>query len=174
MQSDFSEILDLGEADAVQKHCCVLEPDPNVVGVWTPGCQLQGSTNHTTLTVVGKADLKMQSHRTVTMFQLFKYQKPKCPVQWGSEIQTSLDLKWLKRGWVANGQDLELAMKSVSPNIWNLDKLQPFCQKTFDIWTKMSGFWTVRFLNGWDNSFSHSWSIWQPDHLKFDQKKSSF
>ena len=26
-------------------------------------------------------------------------------VQWGSEIQTSLDFEWSKRGWVANGLD---------------------------------------------------------------------
>ena len=27
--------------------------------------------------------------------------------QWGSEIRTSLDLEWSKRGWVANSPDLE-------------------------------------------------------------------
>ena len=27
-------------------------------------------------------------------------------IQWGSEIQTSLDFEWSKRGWVANGLDL--------------------------------------------------------------------
>ena len=35
-----------------------------------------------------------------------------CLLQWGSEIQTCLDLKWSKRGWFANGPDLEWDLKS--------------------------------------------------------------
>ena len=31
---------------------------------------------------------------------------------------------------------------------------------TFEIWTKSSGYWTVRFSNGWDYSYL------KPDHLK--------
>ena len=27
--------------------------------------------------------------------------------EWGFEIKTSMDIKWPKRGWVANGLDLE-------------------------------------------------------------------
>ena len=38
-------------------------------------------------------------------------------VQWGSEIQTSLDFEWLKRGWIANGPDFEWNLKSMSPTI---------------------------------------------------------
>ena len=35
-----------------------------------------------------------------------------CPVQWGSKSRTRLDLKWSKRGWVANGTDFEWGLKS--------------------------------------------------------------
>ena len=49
-------------------------------------------------------------------------------IQWGSEIRTSLDLKWSKRGWVAN---FEWDLKFRSPIIWNPDKWPPFCQKPF-------------------------------------------
>ena len=38
-------------------------------------------------------------------------------VQWGSEIWTSLDFKWSKRCWVANGLDFEWDLKSGSPTI---------------------------------------------------------
>ena len=34
------------------------------------------------------------------------------PVKRGSEIQTSLDSKWPKRGWVANGPDFKWNLKS--------------------------------------------------------------
>ena len=37
--------------------------------------------------------------------------------QWGSEIQTSMDFEWSKRGWVANGLDFEWDLKSGSPTI---------------------------------------------------------
>ena len=70
-------------------------------------------------------------------------------IQWGSEIRTSLDFKWLKRGWVANGLNFKLDLKSWSPTIWNSDKWPPFCQKPLEIWTKMSRFWMVQFSNGW-------------------------
>ena len=64
-------------------------------------------------------------------------------------------------------------LKSIIPTIWNPDKWQPFCQKPFEIRTKMSGFQMVWFSNGWDNSYSHSLSptIWKPDHLKSDLQK---
>ena len=61
----------------------------------------------------------------------------------GSEIQTSLDLEWLKWGWVVNGPDLEWNLKFGSPTIWNPGKWVPFCQKPFEIRTKMSKFWMV-------------------------------
>ena len=38
-------------------------------------------------------------------------------VQWGSEILTSMDFKWSKRGWVANGMDFERDLKSGCPTI---------------------------------------------------------
>ena len=38
-------------------------------------------------------------------------------LQWGSEIQPSLDFEWSKTGWVANAQELEWDMKSGSPII---------------------------------------------------------
>ena len=38
-------------------------------------------------------------------------------VQWGSEIQPSLDFEWSKIGWVANGLDFEWDLKSRSPTI---------------------------------------------------------
>ena len=38
-------------------------------------------------------------------------------LQWGSEIQTSLDFEWSKRGWVENGLDFELDLKNRSPTI---------------------------------------------------------
>ena len=68
--------------------------------------------------------------------------------QWRSGIRPSLDFKWPKRGWEANGLDFEWDLKFESPTIWNPDKWQPFCQKPFEIWTKSpdfewSGFWMV-------------------------------
>ena len=44
----------------------------------------------------------------------------------GSELQTSLDFEWSKRGWVANGPDFEWDLKSESPAILNPDKWQTF------------------------------------------------
>ena len=38
-------------------------------------------------------------------------------IQWGYEIQTSLDFIRSKRGWFANGQDFEWDLKSQSPTI---------------------------------------------------------
>ena len=35
-----------------------------------------------------------------------------CQSQWGSEIQTRLDFKWVERGWVENGPDFEWDLKS--------------------------------------------------------------
>ena len=61
-------------------------------------------------------------------------------LQWGSEIHTSLDYKWLKKGWVVNGPDFEWDLKSGSSTIPNLDKWQPFFQKPVEIRTKMYGF----------------------------------
>ena len=38
-------------------------------------------------------------------------------IQCRSEIQTTLDFKWSKKGWVANGQDFEWDWKSGSPTV---------------------------------------------------------
>ena len=35
-------------------------------------------------------------------------------IQWGSEIWTSLDFEWSKKGWVADGPDFEWDLKSGS------------------------------------------------------------
>ena len=41
-------------------------------------------------------------------------------IQWGSEIQISLDFEWSKKGLVANGPDFEWDLKSMSPtDHWN-------------------------------------------------------
>ena len=89
----------------------------------------------------------------------------------GSEIWTSLDFKWSKRGWVAYGLNFEWDLKSRCPTIWNLDKWAPFCQKPFEIWTKTSGFQMFQFLNGWAYSHSEIPTIWKPDHWKSDLQK---
>ena len=34
-------------------------------------------------------------------------------IQWESEIQTSRDFVWLKRGWVANGPDFEFGSPTI-------------------------------------------------------------
>ena len=49
-------------------------------------------------------------------------------------------------GWLLNGLNFEWDLKSESPTIWNLDKWQPFCQKSFEIQTKTSRFRTVGIL----------------------------
>ena len=38
-------------------------------------------------------------------------------IQWGSEIQPSMDFKWSKRGWVANDPGFEWDLKSESQKI---------------------------------------------------------
>ena len=76
------------------------------------------------------------------------YQKPilqSLPVYSG-DLKSDLDFEWSKRGWVTNGLDFEWHLKSGSTTIWNLDKWPPFCQKLFQIGTKMSGFWMVRTI----------------------------
>ena len=45
-------------------------------------------------------------------------------MQWGPEIQASLDFNWSKRFWFANGPGAEWDLKSGSPTISNPDKLQ--------------------------------------------------
>ena len=62
------------------------------------------------------------------------------PLLLGSEIWTSMNFEWSKRGWVKNCPDFKLDLKSGSPTILNPDKWQPFCQKLFEILTKMSEF----------------------------------
>ena len=53
--------------------------------------------------------------------------------------------------WILNGTPTIW-----NPTIWNPDKRPPFCQKPFEIQTKMSGFWIVQFSNDWDSSHSHT------------------
>ena len=72
-------------------------------------------------------------------------------IQWGSEIRTSLDFEWLKRGGVANGMDFKWDLKSGSPIIWNPDN---WLSKTIWNSNKNVWFWMFWFLNGW--SYSHS------------------
>ena len=38
-------------------------------------------------------------------------------IQWESELRTSLDFEWSKRGWVVNGPYFEWDLKSISPHI---------------------------------------------------------
>ena len=85
-------------------------------------------------------------------------------IQWRSEIQTSLDFDWSKRGWVVNSPDFvwDLKYRQITAilskkNIWNLDKK----------------FW---ILNGWDYSYSQSSSstIWNPTFKTPDFKWSDF
>ena len=71
-------------------------------------------------------------------------------LQWGSDIWTSPDFKWLKQ--------VNLQAVWILNVIWNPDKWLPFCKKKFEIWTKMYGFRTVCF-----------WTIWKPDCLNFDR-----
>ena len=52
-------------------------------------------------------------------------------VQWGSEIQTSLEFNWVKRGWLANGPDFEWDFDwSSYQMVWTIAtaiaKAQPF------------------------------------------------
>ena len=54
--------------------------------------------------------------------------KLKYSVQWGSVIWTSLDFKWSKRGWVANGPNFEWELKSRSQN-GSLEKRLPYSHK---------------------------------------------
>ena len=79
----------------------------------------------------------------------------------------------LKSGlvWILNGQkEVSLQMVRILKKILNL-KAQPFCQKPFEIKTKMSGFWLVQFSNGWDHSYSQT--LWKPDRLKSFKKSGS-
>ena len=58
----------------------------------------------------------------------------------GSEISTSLDIKWSKRGCFANGLVLEWDLKSRSQTVLNPDKWLPFWEKPFETLTKITGF----------------------------------
>ena len=75
----------------------------------------------------------------------------------GSVIQTSLDFKWLKRGWVANG----IYNPEAQPfEIWTIGhnfvkNYLKSGQKSPDF--EWSGFQMVS--NGWDYSYSHNLNI---------------
>ena len=79
------------------------------------------------------------------MFELSVFWIP--TVQGEAEIWTSLEFEWSKRGLVANGPDFKWDLKSISPTIWNPEKWPSFCQKIFEIRTKMFRFWMVQFSN---------------------------
>ena len=58
--------------------------------------------------------------RKVLILERGRVEKKKQEVvikKWGSEIQTSLDFELLKSGWIVNGPDFELVLKSGSPTI---------------------------------------------------------
>ena len=61
-------------------------------------------------------------------------------------IECTRCLTWVHLKW---------DLKSGNSTIWNPDKWPQLCQKPFEIWTNMSGFWMVQFPNGWDYSYSH-------------------
>ena len=60
--------------------------------------------------------VRFSSHcfKTTENSQKSKYQTTMFgfQTQWGSEIQTSLDSKWSKKVWVANGLDFKLDLNS--------------------------------------------------------------
>ena len=57
----------------------------------------------------------------------------------GSEIQTSLDIEWSKRGWVANGLEQMLGTIAIV-----IAKARPFENLTFEIQPSK-----LRIKNGW-------------------------
>ena len=86
------------------------------------------------------------------------------------EIGTSLDIKWSKRGWVANGPYFGWNLKSGSPTIWNLDKWLPFCQNHLKSGQKCP-YWMVRTVKkeiAETRPFENQ-NIWNPTF-----KKSAF
>ena len=87
----------------------------------------------------------------------FKYQAS--TVQLGSEIWADQKEVSLQMVLV-----LEWDLKWGSLTISNLDKWLPFCQKTFEIGTKMSKFWMVWLSNGVDHSYSLA--LLKPNHFK--------
>ena len=75
---------------------------------------------------------------------------------WGGGGNPRLIISWIWKGkstftpsgntrllLVANVLDFKWDLKFRSPTIWNMYKWAPFCQKPFEIWTKMSRFWMV-------------------------------
>ena len=102
----------------------------------------------------GKYLMQMLSCSRANLFQVFTLKE----IQWGSEIWTSLDFEWSKRGWDANVH-FEWVLKSRSLTIWIRTNAHHFVQKPFEIWTKTSKFWMVCFSNGWDYSYGHSQTI---------------
>ena len=94
-------------------------------------------------------------------------------IQWGSEIRTSPDFEWSKRGWVANGPDFEWDFKYRSPTIWNPDKWPPFPQKPFEIWKKVLDFkWSgFQMVGTIARAKAQAWpfenrTIWNPTFKK--------
>ena len=54
-------------------------------------------------------------------------------IEWGSEIKTSLNFKWSKRGWVANYLDFKWDLECWSPTIWNPDKNVQILKSSFQV-----------------------------------------
>ena len=77
-------------------------------------------------------------------------------VQWGSDIHpVGLDFEWLKRGWFANGSDLN--------EIWNLGAQPLKSRLVAAVWSKTV--WNpdinFRILNGRDHSYTYSPTLWK-------------
>ena len=68
-------------------------------------------------------------------------------IQCRSKIGTSLDFEWSRRGWSANGLDLNSIWDLASQSFEIQTNSCHFGKKTFEIWTKMSWFWIVWFSN---------------------------
>ena len=119
---------------------------------WPPCCSLNQSK-------IGSFGIRTEDHHLNTRY--VGYSDPHCItikialshcstlkiVQWGSEIRTSLDFEWSKRGWVSNGLYFEWDLKCWSPTIWNLDKWPSFCQKTWNPNHLKSALQKVRISN---------------------------
>ena len=63
-------------------------------------------------------------------------------IQWGSEIQISLDFEWSKKGLVANGPDFEWDLKSMSPtDHWNTKPFEIRTSKSLVFKSHIFFFW---------------------------------
>ena len=65
------------------------------------------------------------------------------PVHWGFEIRTSFNFEWSKRGWFADGLDLEWDLKSRKPNHFKLRQMAAILSKNI-----LNPDKNVKILNG--------------------------